>query len=329
MAEMKYRHAINAALMEEMERDESVILFGEDVAAAGGTFVATRGLLEKFGPERVRDTPISEPLLMGVAAGAAATGMRPVLEIMFFDFVALIADQLVNHAAKLRAMSNGALSVPLVVRTIAGADKRSGPQHSQMFEGWLAQVPGIKVAMPATPQDMKGLLKAAIRDPDPVIVVESLQLWSTAGEVSEDPEHLVPLGQAATVCQGEDVTLVAWGGAVVCAVAAAERLAAEDGISAEVIDLRTLTPLDDQAILQSLAKTGRLVIVHNSVERFGPGGEIAALAASAGFESLRAPVRRLGTPFAPVPIKPELEDAYYPRSEDVVAAVRETVGVAA
>jgi pyruvate/2-oxoglutarate/acetoin dehydrogenase E1 component len=248
---------------------------------------------------------------------------------MFFDFVALIADQLVNHAAKLSAMSNGALSAPLVVRTIAGAARRSGPQHSQLFEGWLAQVPGLKVAMPSNPVDMKGLLKAAIRDPNPVVVVESLLMWNTVADVPDDPNLVVTLGQAAILREGDDVTLVAWGGAVARTLTAAERLATEDGVSAEVIDLRTLTPLDEDAILKSLAKSGRLVIVHDSVERFGPGGEIAALAASAGFESLKAPVRRLGAPFAPVPIKPELEAAYYPRAEDVVAAVREITQVTA
>jgi pyruvate/2-oxoglutarate/acetoin dehydrogenase E1 component len=329
MPELKYRQAILAALNEEMERDERVVLFGEDVAAAGGTFVATKGLLDTFGPSRVRDTPISEPILVGMAAGAAATGLRPVVEIMFFDFIGLVSDQLVNHAAKLSSMSNGALSAPMVIRTITGAARRNGPQHSQLLEGWLAQVPGLKVVMPSNPADMKGLLKSAVRDPNPVVVVESLLMWTEKGEVPDDPDFLVPIGEARVAREGEDVTIVAWGGAVGRALAAAVTLDDEHGVSTEVVDLRTISPLDTETVLRSLAKTGRMVVVHDAVEQFGPGAELAALAAGPGFDSLTGPVVRVGAPFAPVPLKPEMESAYYPEESDIVESVRDALAVTA
>ncbi len=317
---LKYREAIAAAIAEEMDRDPAVVLFGEDVARAGGTFLATRGLLDRFGPVRVRDTPISEGALVGAAIGAAMTGLRPIVEIMFLDFLTLAADQLVNHAAKVASVSDGAFAAPMVMRTINGAGRAAGPQHGQSLESWVAHVPGLKVVMPATPADAKGLLKAAVRDPGPVVVIESLAVWGLKGEVPAG-DHVVPIGEAAVARAGDDVTLVSWGGAVQRALAAAESLAGE-GISAEVLDLRALSPLDTGAILRSLEKTGRIVIVHDAVGPFGGGAEVAAVAASEGFHALRAPVRRITAPFAPVPLGAALEAAYYPQSEDIADAVR-------
>ncbi len=306
--QLKYREAITEALAQEMERDPRVVVFGEDVARAGGTFLATRGLLERFGPDRVRDTPISESALVGMAVGAAMTGLRPVVEIMFFDFLTLAADQLVNHAAKVASVSGGALGVPMVLRTISGAGRSGGPQHAQNLESWVAHIPGLKLVMPSNPADVKGLLTAAIRDPDPVVVVESLAVWSSVGEVPEE-EYVVPFGVAAVVRDGSDVTIVSWGAAVSRSLQAAEALAERD-VSTEVLDLRTLSPLDEEAILRSLTKTGRLVVVHDAVAPFGAGAEIAAIAASAGFAALRAPVVRVTPPFAPPPLPTSLQAAY-------------------
>src|SRR3954452_20494440 len=287
MAERKYWQAINDALHEEMERDPSVVVLGEDVARAGGVYVATKGLLEAYGPARVRDTPISEQILVGLATGAAMTGLRPVLEIMFMDFLTLASDQLVNHAAKVASISAGEFSAPLVIRTMCGAGRGTGPQHGQSFESWIAHVPGLKVVWPSNPADAKGLLLAAIRDPNPVVVVESLALWGRRGEVP-DGDGAVPIGKASVVREGTDVTIVAWGAAVPRALDAAGSLADDDGVSAEVVDLRTLSPLDEDTLLASLAKTGRLIVVHDAVTAFGPGAEVAALAAGPGFGLLRA-----------------------------------------
>jgi pyruvate/2-oxoglutarate/acetoin dehydrogenase E1 component len=318
---LKYREAIAAAIAEEMERDGSVVVFGEDVALAGGTFLATRGLLERFGPERVRDTPISEGALVGAAIGAAMTGLRPIVEIMFLDFLTLAADQLVNHAAKVASVSDGEFAAPMVMRTINGAGRAAGPQHGQSLESWVAHIPGLKVVMPSNPADMKGLLKAAVRDPGPVVVIESLAVWGLKGEVPEG-DHVVPIGEAAVARAGGDVTLVSWGGAMQRTLAAAELLHDDHGIAAEVLDLRTLSPLDAGAILRSLEKTGRLAIVHDAVGPFGGGAEVAAIAASEGFHALRAPVQRVTAPFAPVPLGAALEAAYYPQPGDIVNAVR-------
>lgn len=320
MRTIKYRQAVAEAIGEEMERDASVVLFGEDVARAGGTFAATAGLLERFGEQRVRDTPISESVLVGLATGAAMTGLRPIVEIMFFDFLTLAADQLVNHAAKVSSVSGGTYTAPIVLRTMSGAARSAGPQHAQSLESWIAHVPGLKVVMPANAADLKGLLKAAVRDPDPVVVVESLALWGAPGEVPEG-DHVVPIGTAALVRSGDDVTLVSWGSAVPRTLEAADLLAA-GGITADVLDLRTISPLDEDAVLRSLAKTGRLAIVHDAVGPFGGGAEIAAIAACAGFESLTAPVVRLTAPFAPPPLGKRLEQAYYPQPAQIVEAVR-------
>ena len=304
--------AINEAMAEEMERDERVIIFGEDVGRSGGAYIATRGLLDRFGPQRVRDTPISEGTLVGMATGAAMTGLRPVVEIMFLDFITLAADQLVNHAAKVASVSGGRFHVPLVLRTMCGAGRNTGPQHGQSLEAWLAHVPGLRVVWPSNPADAKGLLKSAIRDDNPTVMIESLALWGSRGERPAG-EHLVPIGRAAVPRTGEDLTFVSWGAAVPRTLAAAAALASEHRVEAEVIDLRSLSPLDEQTVLDSLRRTGRLVVIHDAIERFGGGAEIAALAATKGFDLLRAPVRRVTAPFAHVPFPAQLERAYFRR----------------
>ncbi|MBS1675904.1 MAG: alpha-ketoacid dehydrogenase subunit beta [Actinobacteria bacterium] len=327
MKELKYWRAINEAMAEEMERDESVVLIGEDVGRPGGPYIATKGLYDRFGPTRVRDTPISESTLIGLATGGSMVGLRVIVEIMFLDFLTLAADQLVNHAAKVRSVSGGAFEVPMVMRTMCGAGKNTGPQHGQSLESWVAHIPGLKVVWPSNPADAKGLLKAAVRDPNPVVFIESLQLWASRGEVPEE-ETLVPIGAAAVPREGGDVTIVSWGGATPRALEAAEALDSR-GVDAEVVDLRSLAPLDEETILGSVAKTGRLVVVHDAVRPFGGGAEIAALVAERRFDHLKAPVRRVTSQFAPVPFPPQLEDAYYPGTNDVVDACLASVGEAA
>ncbi|MEU3274228.1 pyruvate dehydrogenase complex E1 component subunit beta [Saccharomonospora sp. NPDC006951] len=320
MSRLKYWQAINSGLSEELRRDPSVVLFGEDVAAPGGPFGASKGLLDEFGSARVRDTPISEATLTGMAVGAAMTGLRPIVEVMFFDFITLVMDQLVNQAAKMSYMSMGHFSVPLTLRTMCGAHLGSGPQHSQNLESWVAGVPGLKVVWGGTPADAKGLLKAAVRDPDPVVVIESAGLWSVRGEVSND-EAITPLGKAAVRRRGEDVTLVCWGGTVSRADAAAVALA-DEGVDAEVLDLRTLSPLDEETILASTGRTGRLVVVQDATGPCSVGSEVVRLAACEGFGTLRAAPRLVSPAFAPVPFPPHLGTAYFPQIDDVVAAVR-------
>lgn len=322
MPAVKYWQAINTAMHEEMSRDEAVCVIGEDVGAPGGPFGATKGLQAAFGAGRVRDTPISEAAIVGAALGASMTGLRPIVEVMFLDFMTVAMDQVVNQAAKVSYMSAGSFHAPMVIRTICASGKSTGPQHSQNLEAWLAHVPGLKVVWGATPADAKGLLKAAVRDDDPVIVIESLEMWSQRGEVEEDPELVVPIGQAAVRREGDDVTLVSWGGALPRAVAAAE-LVAED-VSVEVIDLRTISPWDRDTVLTSIRKTGRLVVVHDAVTAFGVGAEIAATAADECFDVLQAPVRRLGAPFAPSPFPPHLERAFLPRPEEIAAVITDT-----
>jgi pyruvate dehydrogenase E1 component beta subunit len=301
-----------------------VFVLGEDVAE-GGPYTATAGLAEEFGSARVLNTPISEAAITGVAIGAAQSGMRPVLEIMFIDFITLALDQLVNAAAKAHFMSGGQVTVPLVLRTQGGAGYRGAAQHSQSLESWLAHVPGLKVVMPSRPADAAGLLAAAIADPNPVVFIENKTLYFRKGEVL-DPAPLVPIGSAATLRPGGDVTIVALSRLVDDALAAADRLSAEDGVEAEVIDPRTLVPLDLEAIVASVERTGRLVVAHEAVEHGGFGAEIAAQVQAAAFDFLDAPIARVGAPFAPVPFSPPLEDAYLPGSADVVLAVREMIG---
>jgi acetoin:2,6-dichlorophenolindophenol oxidoreductase subunit beta len=324
MAETTYIGAITRTLAEAMRADERVFILGEDVAE-GGPYTATAGLAEEFGAQRVINTPISEAAITGVAIGAAQSGMRPVLEIMFIDFITLALDQLVNGAAKAHFMSGGQLTVPLVLRTQGGAGYRGAAQHSQSLESWLTHVPGLKVVMPSRPIDAAGLLASAIADPNPVVFVENKTLYFRTGEVPE-PATTVPIGEAAVLRQGEDVTIVALSRLVYDALAAAERLAAEDGVEAEVIDPRTLVPLDLEAIVESVERTGRLVVAHEAVERSGFGAEVAAQVQAAAFDFLDAPVARVGAPFAPIPLSAPLEDAYLPGADEIVAAVRATFG---
>jgi pyruvate/2-oxoglutarate/acetoin dehydrogenase E1 component len=321
MPEMTYRGAIAAGIAQEMTRDESVVLVGEDVGAAGGVFKLTEGLFDKFGPERVRDTPISEQAIVGAAMGAAMTGLRPIAELMFSDFFAVTWDMVANQIAKTRYMTDGQVSIPIVLRTANGAGLRFGAQHSQSIENWAMAIPGLKVVAPSSPADMKGLLAAAIRDDDPVIVCEHKALFTEKGDVP-DAEHVVPLGQAAILREGSDVTLVALAAMVPRAVAAAERLAADHGIDAEVIDLRSLIPLDAQAILGSVAKTSRLFTVEENPRVGGWGAEIVSLVADEGFYSLDAPLVRITTPHIPLPSAAALEDLAVPSVDGIVETVK-------
>lgn len=320
MAELRFGQAINRALADAMAGDPTVVVFGEDVAAAGGPFGVTRGLLDKFGPERVRDTPISEAAIVGTAVGAAMTGLKPVVEVMFMDFVTLAMDALVNQAAKARFMFGGQFSLPMVVRMPHGGGISAGPQHSQCLEGWLAHVPGLKVVCPSNIPDAYALTRAAIADPDPVIVVENKSLYALKGELPDCPTH-VAIGKAATVRSGRDATIVTYGAMVPVAISAAKALARE-GLEIEVIDLRSLQPWDEAAVLESLAKTHRLVVVHEAVEAFGPGAEIVARMADIGFDELDAPIVRVGAPFMPPPFATNLEERFRPNAERIIAAVR-------
>jgi pyruvate dehydrogenase E1 component beta subunit len=318
MAETTTIKAINGALAAAMRADERVFVLGEDVAE-GGPYTATAGLAEEFGTARVINTPISEAAITGVAIGAAQSGMRPVLEIMFIDFITLALDQLVNGAAKAHFMSGGQLTVPLVLRTQGGGGQRGAAQHSQSLESWLTHVPGLKVVMPSRPADAAGLLASAIADPNPVVFIENKTLYFRKGEVAEPPVP-VPIGRGVVLREGSDVTIVALSALVHDALAGAERLAAEHGIEAEVIDPRTLVPLDLELIVASVERTGRLVVAHEAVEHGGFGAEIAAQVQSAAFDFLDAPVARVGAPFAPIPFSAPLEDAYLPGTDEIVAA---------
>lgn len=320
MPELRYLRAINQALADAMDADPNVVVFGEDVSEAGGSFGATRGLRDRFGAERVIDTPISEAALAGAAVGAALSGLRPVLEIMFMDFTTLVMDALVNQAAKARFMFGGQRSVPMVLRTPHGGGLGAGPQHSQCLEAWFAHVPGLKVVCPADPASAYGLLRAAIADPDPVIVVENKALYSMKADVPETLETML-IGRAATIRPGRDLTLVSYGAAVHTCVKAADVLAGE-GIAAEVIDLCSLQPWDEASVLESLQRTHRLVVVHEAVEAFGIGAEIAARMADIGFDELDGPILRIGAPFMPVPFSKALESAYIPSADAIVQAAR-------
>jgi acetoin:2,6-dichlorophenolindophenol oxidoreductase subunit beta len=322
MSELTYRAAVAEGIAREMRRDPSVVLLGEDIAAAGGVFKLTEGLVAEFGTTRVVDTPISEQAIVGAAMGAAMTGLRPIAELMFSDFFAVTWDMVANQIAKTRYMTDGQVSVPLVLRTANGAGLRFGAQHSQSVENWAMAIPGLKVVAPSTPADVVGLMVAAIRDDDPVIFCEHKALLATKGEVP-DGDHVVPLGEAAVVREGTDCTLVALAAMVPRALEAAERLAAEAGISAEVLDLRTLVPLDTRAILTSVAKTSRLFTIEENPRLLGWGAEIVSLVADEGFWNLDAPVVRITTPHVPLPAAPALEDAAIPTVDRIVSVVRQ------
>jgi pyruvate dehydrogenase E1 component beta subunit len=321
MREITYAEAIREALREEMLRDERVFILGEDVGVYGGAFGVTRGLVEEFGEDRVRDTPISEGAIAGAATGAAMTGMRPVAEIMFMDFTLISMDQLVNQTAKIRYMFGGKAKVPMVLRTPMGAGTGAAAQHSQSLESLFCHIPGLKVVCPSTASDAKGLLKAAIRDDNPVLFVEHKLLYKKKFPMPvDDPQ--VPLGVADVKREGRDLTIVAWSHMVIRALEAAERLARE-GIEAEVVDPRTLAPLDEETIFRSVRKTGHVLIVHESVERAGFGAEIAArIAGSDVFDYLDAPIARRGGLACPIPYNPTLERAAVPQVEDIVAEAR-------
>jgi pyruvate dehydrogenase E1 component beta subunit len=318
--EITYAEAIAETLRTEMRLDPRVFVMGEDVGAFGGLFGGTKGLLEEFGPERVRDTPISEAALIGAGVGAAITGMRPMVEIQFVDFTACAMDQIVNQAAKIRFMLGGKAQVPLVIRTPYGTGLKLASQHSQSLEAWFAHVPGLLVAMPSTPADAKGLLVTALRDPNPVIVLEHKLLYPTRGPVPEE-QYSIPFGQADVKRPGTDVTIVATGLMVSKSLAAADRLAA-DGIEAEVVDPRTLVPLDKATIIESVKKTGRLVVVHEAVKRGGFGGEIASIIAEEAFDYLDAPIRRVAGRNVPIAFNEVLEKKAVPDVEDIAAAAR-------
>jgi pyruvate/2-oxoglutarate/acetoin dehydrogenase E1 component len=322
MAELTYRDAVAAGIAQEMERDERVVFLGEDIAAAGGVFKATVGLLEKFGPKRVRDTPISEQAILGAAMGAAMTGLRPIAEIMFSDFLAVCWDIVANEIAKTRYMTNGQITLPLVIRTANGAGSRFGAQHSQAVENWAMMIPGIKVIAPAFPADVKGLLAAAIRDPDPVLFFEQKSLYSMKGEVP-DGEHVDVLGKAKVLRSGSDCTIVALASMVHKSLDAAAILEKEHGISCTVVDVRSLVPLDTQTILSEIGKTGRLFTVEENPRLCGWGAEIASIAAEECFWTLDAPIIRITTPHIPLPSADKLEDATIPSVERIVREIRE------
>jgi pyruvate dehydrogenase E1 component beta subunit len=323
MSEQTFLDAIGAGLAEEMNLDGSVYLFGEDVAL-GGPFGVTKGLAEKFGANRVVNTPISEATVMGVAIGAATAGLRPVVEIMFIDFITLALDQLVNHAAKLHYMSGGQLKIPLTVRVQCGISGAMGAHHSQSLEAWLAHVPGLKVVMPSNPADAKGLLKSAIRDDNPVVFIEHRGLYWTKGQVP-DGEHVVTIGAASVTRHGHDVTIVAMANMLGAALAAADELAGT-GVSVEIIDPRSLSPLDIEAIAGSVKKTGRLVVVHEAVEQGGIAGEIIAQAQQSAFFYLDSPIQRVAAPFAPIPASPALERNFVPEKNRIIRAALQTLG---
>lgn len=325
MAEKSYRDAIHDALVEEMDRDESVIVMGEDIGVYEGTFRITAGMLKKYGPKRVIDTPIAEAGMVGTAVGMAMLGLRPVVEMMTMNFSIVAADQIVNHAAKVRYFSGGQVDVPVVIRGPHGAGVQLSAQHSQSFESFYGHFPGLFVVAPATPADAKGLLKTAIRGKDPVIFLESPSLYGIKGEVPEDPDTLVPFGKSRLAREGADVTIVSFGRMLQLSMKVAETLAAEDEIDAEVIDLRSIRPLDLDPVIESVRKTHRAVVVQEQWKPFGFGGEIAASITELAFDELDAPVARVTGADVPMPYARNLELLAVPHEEDVARAVREVM----
>ncbi|MGC9323504.1 MAG: alpha-ketoacid dehydrogenase subunit beta [Desulfomonilia bacterium] len=323
MKEIRYIFAIKEAMEEEMDRDPNVFLIGEDVGLAGGSFGASRGLYEKFGPERVVDTPISELGFTSLAAGAASCGLRPIVEIMFMDFITCAMDSIVNQIAKMRYMFGNQYTMPIVVRMPEGGGLNAGPQHSQCLEAWFAHVPGLKVVMASTPHDVKGLLKASIRDDNPVIFIENKTLHAMKGQAAETSEDMVlPLGKADIKREGSDVTVVTASRMVHESLKAADTLA-QDGINVEVVDLMTIQPWDRETVFSSVAKTHRLVVAHEAVKQFGFGAEVVAAVAEEILDELDAPIMRVGAPFAPASYS--LEKFYVPSADDVASAVKKTM----
>ncbi|MDE0080705.1 MAG: alpha-ketoacid dehydrogenase subunit beta [Caldilineaceae bacterium] len=322
--EITFGEAIREAIAEEMARDQSIFLIGEDVAAAGSVFKVLVGLLDEFGPERVIDSPISEAGIAGIGVGAAITGMRPIVDIMFGDFTTLVMDQLINQAAKTHYMSGGKLKVPMVLRTTLGASRRSAAQHSQSLHALFSHIPGLKVAMPATPYDAKGLMKSAIRDDNPVVIFEDKMLYQEKGPVPEE-EYTLPLGQADVKRTGEDITIVATSSMVYVALEAAEKLDSI-GISAELIDPRTTNPLDTKALIQSAQKTSRALVLDEGYSQYGVTGEIASVIADGAFYYLDAPVKRIGAMNVPVPFSPAMEDLTIPNADYVVETAKTLCG---
>lgn len=319
MRELSYSEAIREAMCEEMRLNPDVFLMGEDVGVFNGVWGVSHDMLAEFGPERVRDTAISELNIIGSGLGAALVGMRPIVEIMFGDFLMCAGDQIVNQVAKARFMSGGKADVPLTIRITTGAPGSSAAQHSQSPESWFMNIPGLKIVTPATPADAKGLLKSAIRGEDPVLFFEHKMLYASTGPVPDDPDFMVPFGEACVVRPGKDVTLIGIGMMLNKSLAAAERLAAQ-GIEAEVIDPRTLVPLDKDTLIQSVAKTGRVIIAHEAHRRSGPGAEIAAVLAEEAIEYIDGPIIRIGAMNVPLPYSPELENHVLPGEDDIFEA---------
>ena len=324
MARITYREAISQALREEMYRDERVFIMGEEVGVWGGTYAVTRGFLDEFGDKRVKDTPIAESVIAGAATGAAMAGLRPVAEIMTINFAFLALDQIVNHAAKLHYMFNGQIRVPIVFRTVGGGGRQLGATHSQTPDVIFAHFPGLKVVAPGTPADAKGILKSAIRDDDPVFFIEHATLYSVRGEVPEDEDFLIPIGVSDVKRQGKDVTLVSYSKMIQVTLEAADKLA-EQGIEAEVIDLRSLRPLDTQPILESVRKTNRLVVVEEGWRSFGVGAEISSTVAEQAFDYLDAPIRRVAQVEVPLPYNRHLEQIALPQVDDVIRAAKDVL----
>ena len=324
MAELSYREAVRDAMSTAMRRDEDVFIMGEDIAEMGGSMGVTQGMLEEFGPERVRNTPISEMAIVGAGIGAAIAGMRPIVEIMYQDFTTLAMEQIVSQAAKHRYMSGGQIKVPLTIRTQGGAGWSPGAQHAQQLEAWFVHVPGLKVVFPSTPEDVRGLLWSSIYEDNPIVFFEHRTLYGIKGEVPDEIEP-IEIGKARIHRVGEDVTVVATGRLVHESLKAAEQ-AAEDGISVEVFDPRTLQPLDEDALIASVKKTNRAVVAHEAVTRMGWGAEVAAVVQEKAFDYLDAPIARVGAKFTPIPFAPVMEEWVVPHVKDVLAAIKKTVG---
>jgi pyruvate/2-oxoglutarate/acetoin dehydrogenase E1 component len=321
--ELSYREAVRDAMSQAMRRDDDVFIMGEDIAEMGGSMGVTQGMLEEFGPDRVRNTPISEMAIVGAGVGAAIAGMRPIVEVMYQDFLTLAMEQLVSQAAKHRYMSGGQLKVPITVRTQGGAGWSPGAQHAQQLEAWFVHVPGLKVVFASTPADVRGLLWTSIYDDNPVLFFEHRTLYGLKGEVPDEIEP-IELGKARIHREGEDVTVVATGRLVHEAIGAANK-AEEEGISVEVLDPRTLLPLDEEAIVKSVQKTNRCVVAHEAIVRMGFGAEVAAVVQEKAFDYLDAPVERVGAKFTPLPFAPVMEQYVIPHQQDVLAAIKRTV----